>query len=56
LNILTNDLKLATLHELQTKYDTQDAYDLLEIIDVSSTLTSEEHKKQEQLQKKNNSR
>ncbi len=54
LTILSSELKLASLHDLQTKYSVSDAYDLLEIIDVQQTLVSEEQKKNEQLQKKNN--
>ena len=54
LTILTSELKLATLNELQTVYTVSDAYDLLEIIDVQQTLMSEEQKKNEQIQKKNN--
>lgn len=54
LTILTSELKLATLNELQTIYTVSDAYDLLEIIDVQQTLMSEEQKKNEQIQKKNN--
>jgi 4-diphosphocytidyl-2C-methyl-D-erythritol kinase len=36
--VVTSELKLATLHELQTIYNTQDFYDLLEIIEVDREL------------------
>lgn len=38
--IITNELKLATLNDLQTIYDVQDMYDMLEIIDAYNTLTA----------------
>lgn len=36
--VVTNELKLATLHELQTVYNTADLYDLLEIIEVDAEM------------------
>lgn len=36
--VMTNDLKLASLHELQTVYNTEDLYDLLEVIEVDREL------------------
>jgi len=39
-SIITNELKLATLNDLQTIYDVQDMYDMLEIIDAYTTLTA----------------
>lgn len=37
-SIITSDLKLATLIELQTVYNTEDMFDLLEIIEVDREL------------------
>lgn len=45
--ILTNDLRLATLHDLQTKYNTEDAYDLIEIIEVRSAIDGVVQKQRE---------
>ena len=39
--ILTNELKLATLLELQTVYDTSDVYDMLEVIEANNTILLE---------------
>lgn len=39
--IVTSDLKLATLHELQTKYSVVDLYDMLEIQEAYTALTKE---------------
>lgn len=36
--LLSSSLKLCTLHDLQTKYNTEDLYDLLEVIDVNREL------------------
>lgn len=36
--LLTNELRLATLYDLQAKYNTEDLYDLLEIMDVTLAL------------------
>lgn len=36
--LLTHELRLATLYDLQTKYNTEDLYDLLEILDVTLAL------------------
>ena len=38
LTVITAELKLATLHELQTKYNTEDLYDMLELLDANSAL------------------
>ncbi len=36
--VLSHPLKLATLHELQTVYSTEDLFDLLEYLDVHDEL------------------
>lgn len=46
--IVTGDKKLATYHELQTVYDTQDLYDLLECQDVHIYLEEVAHKRRAQ--------
>ena len=43
--ILTSDLKLATFIELQTLYDTEDVYDMLEILDAHHTISVENQKR-----------
>jgi hypothetical protein len=44
MTILTSDLKLASLIELQTIYSLQDMYDILEIMDAHVTML-EYHRK-----------
>ena len=51
--MVTNDLKLATLHDLQCKYNTEDLYDLLEIIEADRELKDIADAKQK-LQEANN--
>ncbi len=34
--VLRHPLKLATLHDLQTKYNTADLYDMIEIIEADA--------------------
>lgn len=45
--LLTNELRLATLYDLQAKYNTEDLYDLLEIMDVSLSLEDVARKQNE---------
>jgi hypothetical protein len=33
--LITSPLRLCSLHDLQTKYNTADAYDLLEVLDAN---------------------
>lgn len=44
LTILTSEAVDVTLHDIQTKYNTEDVYKLLEIVDAHNTIL-EEHRK-----------
>jgi len=55
LSIVTSELKLASLYELQTMYSTSDLYDLVEIMDAHSTML-EYQRRQEELERKNSHR
>ncbi len=52
-NILTSELKLATLHDLQTVYNTEDALNLIEIIEVDRELREIAADKAKQQQQNN---
>lgn len=45
--VVTSKLRLATLHDLQTVYTCEDLYDMLEIIDVNTSIQEEQYKEQE---------
>jgi hypothetical protein len=55
LSIVTSELKLATLYELQTQYSVSDMYDIIEMIDAHTTMV-EYQRRQEELERKNNPR
>lgn len=44
MRVVCNELKLATLVELQTQYNVSDFYDLLEIQEAYATLLQEQKK------------
>ena len=47
MTIVTSELKLATMLELQTVYSTSDMYDLLEIMQAQSAMTQYHEKLEE---------
>jgi len=47
MTIVTSELKLATLIELQTVYSVQDMYDILEIMDAHVTMLQYQRKMDE---------
>lgn len=49
-SVVTNPLKLATLAELQTVYNTNDLYDLLEIQEVDREFNDIAHERAKQQQ------
>lgn len=49
--ILTNELRLASLHDLQTIYNVEDAYDMLEIIEAHTAIAISVRKEQDQAAK-----
>jgi hypothetical protein len=48
LNIVTSELKLASLLELQTVYSVHDMYDILELMEANAALAIYHHKIEEQ--------
>ena len=49
--LLLSEKRLATLYELQTVYNTEDLYDMLEILDVGNYIQDEQHKEMERQRK-----
>lgn len=52
LSVVTSELRLASLHELQTIYSVADLYDILEMMDAHATML-EYQRRQEELERKN---